>query len=49
MTRAYAAPERLFTKRKPSAKKEQDTYSYGIIVHGILSRELPAEQFSSKD
>ena len=48
MTRAYAAPERLFTKRKPSAKKEQDTYSYGIILHGILSRKLPAAQFASE-
>jgi len=48
MTKAYAAPERLFTNRKPKPKKEQDTYSYGVIVHGILSRELPAEQFSSE-
>jgi len=49
MTRAYAAPERLFRKTKSKPKKEQDTYSYGIIVHGILSREMPMEQFSSED
>jgi len=48
MTRAYAAPERILTKRKPKPKKEQDTYSYGVIVHSILSRELPTEQFSSE-
>ena len=48
MTKAYAAPERLVTTRKPKPKKEQDTYSYGIIVHGILSRELPSAQFSSE-
>ena len=48
MTKAYAAPERLVTARKPKPKKEQDTYSYGVIVHGILSRELPAAQFSSE-
>jgi len=48
MTRAYAAPERLLTKRKPRPKKEQDTYSFGVIIHGILSRELPLAQFSSE-
>jgi len=48
MTRAYAAPERLLTRRKPKPKKEQDTYSFGVIIHGILSRELPLEQFSSE-
>jgi len=48
MTKAYAAPERLLTTRKPKPKKEQDTYSYGVIVHGILSGELLAAQFSFK-
>jgi len=48
MTRVYAAPERLSTRRKPKPKKEHDTYSYGIILHGILSRELPMAQFSSE-
>ena len=45
MSKACAAPERLVTTRKPKPKKEQDTYSYGIIVHGILSGKLPAAQF----
>jgi len=40
ITLVYAAPERL---RQISCrpKKEQDTYSYGLIVHGVLSREGP--------
>lgn len=40
LTPIYAAPERLGDEPvKP--KKEQDTYSYGLIVHMVLTREPP--------
>jgi len=47
ITLVYAAPERL-RKRFCRLRKEQDTYSYGLIVHGILSREMPHETCSSE-
>jgi len=46
MTVVYAAPERLRGRCRP--KKEHDTYSFGIIIHGILSRESPLEVFSDE-
>lgn len=45
MTRAYAPPERLADGPRPKPKKEHDTYSFGIIVHSVLSRETPLEMF----
>jgi len=47
LTKVYAAPERLSIRAKPS--KEQDTYSYGIIVHGVLSRQMPYANFTSEN
>ena len=47
-TKAYAAPERLL-RTVVRQTKEQDTYSYGIIVHGVLSREGPDATFDSDD
>jgi len=46
MTLVYAAPERLSGKSSPS--KEHDTYSFGVIIHSILSREKPDLAFSSR-
>ena len=45
MTLVYAAPERLSGKSSPS--KEHDTYSFGVIIHSILSRENPNLAFVS--
>jgi len=47
MTEAYAAPERLSRTSVPA--KEQDTYSFGLIIHGILSRHSPIEGFLSEN
>jgi len=42
LTPVYAAPERLrHISCRPRA--EQDVYSYGLIVHGVLSRETPSQ------
>lgn len=41
-TPVYAAPERLKHGCTPP-KKEADTYSYTLIIHGILTRERPNE------
>jgi len=46
LTLVYAAPERLSERCRP--RKEHDTYSFGVIVHGILSRETPFEVFTGE-
>ena len=47
LTLVYAAPERLYP-RPIRPRKEQDTYSYGVILHGVLSREIPHQYFAGE-
>jgi len=43
----YLAPERLM-KKPIRPTKQQDTYSFGLIIHGLLSREAPDQFFPSR-